>query len=111
MIIDGRSCTNAASTIMVEKLGLPTLKYPRPYKLQWLNDSGEVKVNKQILVTFRIDRYEDKVLCDVVLMQAEHLLLELPWQFDRCVKHDGFTNIYLFVFNQLNITLIPLETK
>ena len=68
MIIDGGSCTNVASTIMVEKLRLPTLKHPRSYKLQWLNDSGEVKVNKQVLVTFRISKYEDKVLCDVVLM-------------------------------------------
>ncbi|KAH9671174.1 hypothetical protein KPL70_017259 [Citrus sinensis] len=47
MIIDRGSCTNVANTIMVEKLGLPTLKQPRSYKLQWLNDSGEVKVNKQ----------------------------------------------------------------
>ena len=46
MIIDGGSCTKVASTIMVGKLGLPTLKHPRPYKVQWLNDSGEVKVNK-----------------------------------------------------------------
>ena len=90
MIIDGGSCTNVASTIMVEKLGLPTLKHPRPYKLQWLNDSGEVKVNKQVLVTFQIGKYEDKVLCDVVPMQAGHLLLGQPWQFDRRVKHNGF---------------------
>lgn len=46
MIIDGGSCTNIASTTMVEKLGLPILKHPQPYKLSWLNDSGEVKVNK-----------------------------------------------------------------
>ena len=46
MIIDGGSCTNIASNIMVEKLGLPTIKHPWPYKLQWLNDSSEVKVNK-----------------------------------------------------------------
>ncbi|KAH9656969.1 hypothetical protein KPL70_022870 [Citrus sinensis] len=32
---------------ILDKLGLRTLKHPRPYKLQWLNDSGEVKVNKQ----------------------------------------------------------------
>jgi hypothetical protein len=37
MIIDGGSCTNVASTILVEKLSLPTLKHPKPYKLQWLN--------------------------------------------------------------------------
>ena len=46
VIIDGGSYTNVASTTMVEKLGMPTSKHPRPYKLQWLNDSGEVRVNK-----------------------------------------------------------------
>jgi hypothetical protein len=34
MIIDGGSCTNVASTTLVEKLNLPTLKHSRPYKLQ-----------------------------------------------------------------------------
>jgi hypothetical protein len=52
VIIDGGSCTNVASTIMVEKLGFPMVKHPRPYKLQWLNDSGEIRVNKQVLVAF-----------------------------------------------------------
>ncbi|PKI44504.1 hypothetical protein CRG98_035091 [Punica granatum] len=47
VIIYGGSCTNVASTTMLEKLGLPMLKHPRPYELQWLNDSGEIRVNKQ----------------------------------------------------------------
>ena len=38
MIIDQGSCTNVASTTLVEKLNLPTLKHPRSYKLQWLNE-------------------------------------------------------------------------
>ena len=46
VIIDGGSCTNVASTTLVEKLGMQTIKHPRPYKLQWLNDSGEVRLNK-----------------------------------------------------------------
>ena len=70
VIIDGGSCANVASTIMVEKLWLSMVKHPKPYKLQWLNDSGEIMVNKQVLVAFRIGKYEDKVLCDVVPMQA-----------------------------------------
>ena len=45
VIIDGGSCTNVASTTLVEILGLATFEHPNPYKLQWLNDSGEVKVN------------------------------------------------------------------
>ncbi|GKV50462.1 hypothetical protein SLEP1_g57163 [Rubroshorea leprosula] len=31
------------STVLVEKLNLPMMKNPRPYKLQWLNDCGEIK--------------------------------------------------------------------
>ena len=31
VIIDGGSCTNVASTELVEKLALPTIKHPRPY--------------------------------------------------------------------------------
>ncbi|XP_050242022.1 uncharacterized protein LOC126690975 [Quercus robur] len=111
VIIDGGSCTNVASAIMVEKLGLPMVKHPRPYKLQWLNDSGEIRVNKQVLIAFRIGKYEDEVLCDVVPMQAGHLLLGRPWQFDRQVKHDGFTNKYSFVLNQRSITLVPLTPQ
>ena len=89
MIIDGGSCTNVASTTMVEKLGMPTSKHPRSYKLQWLNDSGEVRVNKQVLVSFSIGKYEDEVLCDVVPMQSGHLLLGRPWKFDRKVQHEA----------------------
>ena len=37
VLIDEGSCTNITSTKMVEKLGLPTIKHLRPYKLQWLN--------------------------------------------------------------------------
>ena len=108
VIIDVGSCTNVASTTMVKKLGMPTCKHPRPYKFQWLNDSGEVRVNKQVLVSFSIEKYEDEVLCDVVPMQAWHLLLGRPWQFDRKVQHDGFTNKYSFVNNQRTVTLVPL---
>ncbi|XP_068653867.1 uncharacterized protein [Aristolochia californica] len=111
VIIDGGSCTNVASTSMVEKLGLTTLKHPRPYKLQWLNDSGEIKVIKQVVVPFWIDKYEDEVLCDVVPMQPGHLLLGRPWQFDQRVQHDDFTNKYSFLHNQRAITLVPLTPK
>ena len=78
VIIDGGSCTNVASTILVEKLNLATLKHSRPYKLQWLNDCGEVRVDRQVLVTFSIGKYLDEVLCDVMPMHAGHILLRRP---------------------------------
>ncbi|KAH9724657.1 hypothetical protein KPL70_007565 [Citrus sinensis] len=111
MIIDGGSCTNVASTSLVEKLNLKTLKHLRPYKLQWLNDCGEVKVNKQVLVSFSIGRYKDEVLCDVVPMHAGRILLGRPWQYDRRVTHDGYLNRYSFVMNKRQITLVPLTPR
>ncbi|XP_027096106.1 uncharacterized protein [Coffea arabica] len=42
LVIDPGSCTNVASALMVEKLNLPSSEHPRSYKLQWLNNSGEI---------------------------------------------------------------------
>ncbi|XP_052486318.1 uncharacterized protein LOC128041056 [Gossypium raimondii] len=111
LIVDGESCTNVASTLMVEKLGLPTTKHLQPYKLQWLNDGGELKVTKQVLVPFTIGKYSDEVLCDVVPMHAGHMLLGRPWQFDRKVIHDGFTNRYTFKYDGKNVTLVPMTPR
>ena len=44
LIIDSRSCTNVVRTLLVEKLGLPRLKHFNPYRLEWLNDCGDVRV-------------------------------------------------------------------
>lgn len=68
-------------------------------------------MTKQVLVPFTIGRYVDDVLCDVVPIQAGHLLLGRPWQFDRRVKHDGFTNEYSFVHNIRKVTLCPLSPQ
>jgi len=70
MIIDGGSCDNVASIRVVEKLELPTISHIKPYKLQWLNEEGDLMVNKQVLITFAIGKYKDEVLCDVVPMEA-----------------------------------------
>uniref|UniRef100_A0A2N9H7E7 RNA-directed DNA polymerase n=1 Tax=Fagus sylvatica TaxID=28930 RepID=A0A2N9H7E7_FAGSY len=111
VIIDGGSCTNVASTYLVEKLALTTLKHSHPYRLQWLNECGEIKVTRQVLVALSIGKYEDEVLCDVVPMHACHLLLGRPWQYDKRAKHDGFTNRYSFTHKGQPIILVPLTPK
>jgi len=62
----------------MRKLNLYTIKHLIPFKLQWMNDDGEVKVNKQVLVVFSIGKYCDEELRDVVSIQASHLLLGRP---------------------------------
>ncbi|XP_073526476.1 uncharacterized protein [Phyllobates terribilis] len=108
VIIDGGSCCNIASSELIEKLDLPSILHPRPYKLHWMNDCGELKVHKQCNVTFKLGSYVDTILCDVLPMQACHLLLGRPWQYDNRVTHDGFSNKYSFMVNGKLITLKPM---
>ncbi|KAF7822052.1 Aspartic peptidase domain containing protein [Senna tora] len=91
--------TNVASTTMMEKLNLPTVRHPRPYKLQWSNECGEIKVDKQVLVSFSIGKYCDEILCDVVPMHAGHILLGRPWELDRKAKKNrSFLRVFEEVF-------------
>ncbi|XP_024015852.1 uncharacterized protein LOC112089109 [Eutrema salsugineum] len=108
LIFDGGSCTNVASAHMVDKLGLERTKHPRPYRLRWLDDKVELKITDQVTIPFSIGKYQDQVVCDVVPMQAGHLLLGRPWQFDRETKHDGRTNMYTLMHNKRKVSLAPL---
>jgi len=111
MIIDSGSCTNVASVTLVRKLGLNTINHGRPYQLQWLNECGVVRVNRQVMISFSVGKYKDEVLCNVVPMHATHLLLGRHWQFDRKVKHDGFKNMYSLEKDGRIYTLAPLSPK
>ena len=76
MIIDSRSCTDVASTTVLEKLIPNVMKYPHLYKLKWLNDQGVVRVTNEVLVPFSFGMtYNDRPLSDVVPVDASHLLL------------------------------------
>jgi hypothetical protein len=81
-IIDGGSCNNLSSSDMVEKLALTTKPHPHPYYISWLNNSGKVKVTRLVRINFSIGSYHDVVECDVVPMEACHILLGRPWQFN-----------------------------
>jgi len=111
LIIDGGSCTNVASRYLVDKLGLAKSPHPRPYRLKWLNDETELKISEQVLVPFCIGKYQDQVKCDVVPMQAGHLLLGRPWQFDKDTIHHGRSNTYSFTHDNKKHSLAPLSPQ
>ena len=63
------------------------------------------------MIAFSIGRYHEEVLCDVVPMQASHILLGRLWEYDRRAKHDGFTNKYSFKMNGMTINLLPMSPR
>lgn len=75
---------------VVQNLHLPTELMARPYQLAWVTGGHEVIIYERCLVhlTFR-NCYHEFVCCDVMpIMDACHLLLERPWQFNREVLYD-----------------------
>ena len=59
-------------------------------------------IKQQVKVPFSIGTYKDEVNCDIVPMEARHILLRRSWQFDRKIIYNGLTN---------EITLTHLGTK
>ncbi|XP_010665969.1 uncharacterized protein LOC104883184 [Beta vulgaris subsp. vulgaris] len=109
LIIDGGSCTNVAAQTMVDKLKLPTSPHPKPYVIQWLNQGKGIQVTHRLLLSFSIgSNYKEEIWCDVIPMDACHVLLGRPWLFDRRVIHDGYRNTYSFTKNGKKVTLTPI---
>jgi len=94
---------------MVDKLNLQLIPHLKPYKLQWINENGELIVDKQVKVELSVRNYKDKVLCDVLPMEACHILLDRPWQFDKKTMHNGFTNEITFTHKEKKFILYPLS--
>ena len=62
---------------------LRKVKHPTPYKVSWMHKGHQLLVTEQSEVEFQIGRYQDKVTCDIIPMDVCHVLLGIPWQFDR----------------------------
>lgn len=59
------------------------------------------------MVSFSIGPYLDTVCCDVVPMDACHLLLGRPWQFDKDAVHHDKANTYSFEYKGRTVKLLP----
>jgi hypothetical protein len=88
-IIDGGSCNNLASSDMVGNLALTTKPHPHLYHIQWLNNSGKVKVTKLVQINFAIGSYHDVVDC----------------------MHHGRSNQYSLIHHDKKIILLPMSPE
>jgi len=112
LIIDGGSCANVASQSMVNKLKPSMTPHPKPYTIQWLNQSNGLQLSTWCLLSLSIGKtYKDEIWCDIVPMGACHVLLGRPQLLDRRVMHDGRMNTYTFTKDHKKITLTPLKSS
>jgi hypothetical protein len=108
LIIDGHSFTNAISSDLVHTLSLSTWRIPAPSYMQWMNQSGSLKITHKVRVKFSVDNYVDIVSCDVTPLSACHLLLTRPWWFDLNATHGGRSNNYSFAQKGVHHVLKPM---
>jgi hypothetical protein len=52
IIVDNGRCNNIASQELVDRLELKPRRHPSPYKMQWLNDCGALRVSHVVMFLF-----------------------------------------------------------
>jgi hypothetical protein len=111
LIIDSGSYTNVVSKSLVDALALSTWKHPQPHCIEWLYQSGKLKVTYKVRLKFSVGDHNDTVICDVFPMDACQLLLGRPWQYDRRSTRHGRSNTYSFWDDGRRRVLRPMFDK
>nr|XP_048331651.1 uncharacterized protein LOC125422974 [Ziziphus jujuba var. spinosa] len=112
VIIDGGGTENVVFKALVATLNLPTKPHPKLYKIGWVKQDSDIKVQEMCNLTFSIgNNYVDTIDYDVIKMNACHLLLGRPWLFDRDVQHNGRKNTYSFIWHNKKIVLLPPSSQ
>lgn len=110
VIVDSGSTENIVEVEMVDKHELKRFPHTNPYKLSRLSKE-HVLVDEKAWVDFKIGEYKDRVLCDILPMDACHLFLGRPWQYDVKALHDGEKNSYVITKEGRKIQMDPLVVQ
>ena len=111
LIIDCGIQENIISKDVVERLQLQTETHPIPYTIGWIKEVDGIRVHERCKVSFSIGKYNDELFCDVVDMDACHILFGHPWQYDVDAKHSGRSNLYQLEKMGIKYTLVPFTRK
>nr|GEW57312.1 putative nucleotidyltransferase, ribonuclease H [Tanacetum cinerariifolium] len=109
LIMDNGSCENLVSKKLVAHLNLSTLPHDSPYSLGWVKKGHQVRVTECCKVPISIGKYyKEDVLCDILDMDACHVLLGRPWKYDNDITYRGKDNVMLFKWHDHKIAMAPV---
>ncbi|GJZ22515.1 RNA-directed DNA polymerase [Tanacetum coccineum] len=108
-IIDGESCKNLASKALVKDFKLPTEPRHSPYQIGWIKKGLALKVTKICKVPLAIGKhYNELVICDVIDIEACHVLLGRPWQHDMDATPQVVKDVEDVMENAIPAVIKPL---
>jgi Zinc knuckle/Retroviral aspartyl protease len=112
VIIDSGSCKNVISEEAVKKLHLSTTTHTNPYKLGWVNKGAKIQVNKRCHFQLTLGPlYTATIYADVVPMDASHLILGRPWQYDNQAVYDGRKHTYTIQVGSKKVRINPVQEE
>jgi hypothetical protein len=88
-IIDSGIQKNLISAEVVKRQALPTTLHLQPYTIGWLVQGSDLHISQQCRLSYGINAFKDKVLCDVSPLQVCNVLLVQPYLWKRHVVYES----------------------
>lgn len=108
LIINGGSCENLTSKKVLDYLKLPTEKHESPYSLRWVKRGPSIQVTEVCKIPLSIGKHcKFEVLCDIIDIDANHISLGRPRQFDTDASYKGRDNVYFSIKALIKLLWLP----
>ena len=72
-------------------MGLKAEPHPHSYNVNWVDKTAQI-ITQRCQVLIHMSSYEDHIWCDVLDIDATHVLLGRPWLYDLDVTNLGMSN-------------------
>jgi len=98
LMIDEGSCANIIVKTTLEKMSFKAEPHSHSHHVNWVDKTPQ-SITQRCQVPIRMSNCEDHVWCDVLDIDAAHILLGRPWLYDLDVTSLGRCNTYEFKWN------------